>query len=92
MIKKKKKDPALLKTFNNSLNRIEIVNSLELIFPFFHFYLYQTDINTTWKVFKYGVLSGPYFPVFELDTEIYDLQKWDVVLKALKFSNGRDTR
>ena len=24
-----------------------------------------------WKVFKYGVLSGPYFPVFGLNTEIY---------------------
>ena len=26
---------------------------------------------TTWKVFKYGVISGPYFPVFRLNTEIY---------------------
>ena len=24
-----------------------------------------------WKVFKYGVFSGPYFPVFGLDAEIY---------------------
>ena len=28
-------------------------------------------INTEWKVSKYGVLSGPYFPVFGLNTEIY---------------------
>ena len=27
--------------------------------------------NTAWKVPKYGVFSGPYFPVFGLNTEIY---------------------
>ena len=26
---------------------------------------------TAWKVSKYGVISGPYFPVFGLDTEVY---------------------
>ena len=26
---------------------------------------------TAWKVFQYGVFSGPYFPVFGLNTEIY---------------------
>ena len=26
---------------------------------------------TAWKVSKYGVISGPYFPVFGLNTEIY---------------------
>ena len=26
---------------------------------------------TGWKVSKYGVISGPYFPVFGLNTEIY---------------------
>ena len=25
------------------------------------------------KVFKYGVFSGPYFPVFGLNTEIYSV-------------------
>ena len=30
-----------------------------------------TIINTAWKVFKYGVISCPYFPVFGLNTEIY---------------------
>ena len=25
---------------------------------------------TVWKVFKYGVFSGPYFPVFGLNKEI----------------------
>ena len=28
-------------------------------------------ILTTWKVPIYGVISGPYFPVFGLNTEIY---------------------
>ena len=27
------------------------------------------DNNTVWKVSKYGVISGPYFPVFGLNTE-----------------------
>ena len=26
--------------------------------------------NTTWKVSKYGVISGPYFPVFGLNMKI----------------------
>ena len=29
--------------------------------------------NTAWKVSKYGVISGPYFPVFGLNTEIYEV-------------------
>ena len=28
-------------------------------------------VSTAWKVSKYGVISGPYFPVFGLNTEIY---------------------
>ena len=28
-------------------------------------------LNTAWKVSKYGVISGPYFPVFGLNTERY---------------------
>ena len=28
---------------------------------------------TAWKVFKYGVISGPYFPVFGLNKEIYEV-------------------
>ena len=31
----------------------------------------NADTNTAWKVSKYGVFSGPYFPVFGLNTEIY---------------------
>ena len=29
-------------------------------------------MNTAWKVSKYGIISGPYFPVFGLNTEIYE--------------------
>ena len=28
-------------------------------------------LHTAWKVSKYGVFSGPYFPLFGLNTEIY---------------------
>ena len=31
------------------------------------------NISTVWKVSKYGVISGPYFPVFGLNTEIYSV-------------------
>ena len=29
------------------------------------------NFYTAWKVSKYGVISGPYFPVFRLKTEKY---------------------
>ena len=28
-------------------------------------------MSTAWKLFKYGVFSGPYFPVFGLNTGKY---------------------
>ena len=28
------------------------------------------DVHTAWKVSKYGVFSGPYFPVFGLNMEM----------------------
>ena len=34
---------------------------------------YCRHTNTVWKVSKYGVLSGPYFPVFGLNTEFYSV-------------------
>ena len=34
---------------------------------------YTEVINTAWKVSKYGVFSGPYFPVFSLNTKIYSV-------------------
>ena len=30
-------------------------------------------LYTAWKVSKYGVISGPYFTAFELNTEIYSV-------------------
>ena len=29
----------------------------------------RNNASTAWKVSKYGVISGPYFPVFGLNTE-----------------------
>ena len=34
--------------------------------------------NTAWKVSKYGVISGPYFPVFGLNTEIYFVLRYSI--------------
>ena len=33
--------------------------------------IFHRILNTAWKVSKYGVISGLYFPVFGLNTEIY---------------------
>ena len=35
----------------------------------------NADYITAWKVSKYGIFSGPYFPVFELNTEKYGPEK-----------------
>ena len=37
--------------------------------------------RTPWKVSKYGVIYGPYFPVFRLNTEIYSwkVSKYGVI-------------
>ena len=32
--------------------------------------------STSWKVSKYGVISGPYFPAFELNTERYEVRSF----------------
>ena len=32
---------------------------------------FALDTFTAWKVSKYGVISGPYFPVFGLNADIY---------------------
>ena len=34
-------------------------------------YIQVNEINIARKVYKYGVSSGPYFPVLGLNTEIY---------------------
>ena len=33
------------------------------------------ECNTVWKVSKYGVFSGPYFPAFGLNTGKYGPEK-----------------
>ena len=33
--------------------------------------LQKTTTSTGWKVSKYGIFSGPYFPVFELNKYVY---------------------
>ena len=50
----------------------------EKIVFFFSFFIWEVwytykffVVNTAWKVSKYGVISGPYLPVFGLNTEIY---------------------
>ena len=41
-------------------------------------YKYPSAVRgTAWKVSKYGVFSGPYFPVFGLNTEIYSVNLLD---------------
>ena len=35
-----------------------------------------TAISTGWKVSKYGVISGPYFPVFGLNKERYGVTQY----------------
>ena len=39
------------------------------------FILYSGRYYTAWKVSKYGVLSGPYFPVFSPNTGKYGPEK-----------------
>ena len=40
---------------------------------FFETFLFINGDNSTWKVSKYGVFPGPYFPVFALITGIYSV-------------------
>ena len=37
--------------------------------------------DTAWKVSKYEVISGPYFPVFELNTEIHHKSPYSVQIQ-----------
>ena len=47
---------------HNILKQVVIID--DIIYPFRH-------TRTAWKVSKIGVFSGPYFPVFGPNTEIY---------------------
>ena len=42
--------------------------------PWFQFWFQLfANLHIAWNVSKYGVISGPYFPVFGLNTEIYSV-------------------
>ena len=40
-----------------------------------------TNIRTAWKVSKYGVFSGSYFPAFVLNTERYCISPYSVRMR-----------
>ena len=37
--------------------------------------VHQHEIDNAWQVSKYEVFSGPYFPLFGMNTEIYGVQE-----------------
>ena len=47
------------------------------------------ELITAWKVSKYGVISGPYFPVFELNTGKYgpEITPYFDTFHAVNFSS-----
>ena len=49
-------------------------NAMTYFTPAFHFYI-PWKYHTAWKVFKYGVFSGLYFPVFSPNTGKYGPEK-----------------
>ena len=64
-IKKYEKYPSIIK--------IEKIKNKNMSFSF-SFVTKETMLNdTVWNVSKYGVFSGPYFPVFGLKTERYEV-------------------
>ena len=44
-----------------------------IFFSIFGIYVIIQLTLTAWIVSEYGVIPGPYFPVFELNTEIYNI-------------------
>ena len=62
----------LLSFWNSFLNEKTIYFSVKLHFKMSSTYLFVC-VSTAWKLYKYGVFSGPYFTVFWLNTEIYRL-------------------
>ena len=50
---------------------VEDVVKRNVVKVFFHFH--YPIYYTAWKVSKYGVFSGPYFPAFGLNTERYEV-------------------
>ena len=66
--------PELTSDFKQTINFLTEpgwrVSGWKKDFAITHFFTIVEQIVTVWKVFKYGVFSGPYFPVFGLSTEI----------------------
>ena len=40
---------------------------------------FSRSVNTVWKASKYGVFSGPYFPIFLLNTERFSECQWEKI-------------
>ena len=52
-----------------------MLNIIEYVWICLNIARIYVNILTAWKVPKYGVFSGPYFPVFGLNTGKYGLEK-----------------
>ena len=59
--------------FSNNLNNLKWLETIwtMVVVPIFQpvYFLHLLMEFTAWKVSKYGVISGPYFPAFGLNTE-----------------------
>ena len=55
-------------------NTESVIKSLEQSANLLLNWFKSNQMNTAWKVSKYGVISGPYFPVFGLNTERYAVE------------------
>ena len=61
-------------SFCNFINYVMLLWSfLNSIFELICLFLFLGKYNTAWKESKYGVISGPYFPAFGLNTERYEV-------------------
>ena len=74
-MKNKNHAPSLIKKISRMILQFYgLVNfqpTEEEFFSVFYVSGSSGKISTAWKVSKYGVTSGPYFPIIGLNTEIY---------------------
>ena len=66
--------PSILRPLGTALiqnmsKKIEINRTCDFLLMFLDYV--QLKLDTAWKVSKHGVFSGPYFPAFGMDMEIY---------------------
>ena len=61
----------MMETFMKIVNSENCPNMEFFLVRIFLYSDYNGDLITAWKVSKYGVFSGPYFPAFRLNTDIY---------------------